>query len=155
MSLQNQKAPAFILPDQNNKNHSLVDYHGQWVLVYFYPKDDTPGCTIEACSFRDAWKNFKDADIQVLGISADSSASHQKFAEKFKLNFPLLADVDKKVVNDYGVWVEKSMYGKKYMGIQRDSFLINPDGVIVKHYIKVKPEEHSAEILRDIKNYKK
>ena len=139
------RAPTFTLPDQNGKPHSLSDYTGQIVLLYFYPKDDTPGCTTEACNFRDHLKSANDtgrrgsqtspasADIQILGISCDSVESHKKFADKFKLNFPLLADTEKKVVNDYGVWVEKSMYGKKYMGIQRDSFLIDKNGEIIKH----------------------
>lgn len=145
------KAPEFSLQDQNGHTHSLLDYAGKYILLYFYPKDMTPGCTTEACSIRDSMNDLKEKNIQVLGLSCDSIESHKKFAEKYELNFPLLADVDKQVVNDYGVWVEKSMYGKKYMGIQRDSFLISPDGKIVKHYEKVKPEMHVAEVLNDMK----
>lgn len=146
---EKKKAPAFSLQDQNEVTHRLSDYAGKIVLLYFYPKDDTPGCTTEACAFRDAMNDFKKHEISVLGISTDSTASHKKFAEKFKLNFPLLADTEKKVVEKYGVWVEKSMYGKTYMGVQRDSFLIGPDGKTLKHYIKVKPMEHVAEVLLD------
>ncbi len=144
------KASGFTLLDQDGKEHSLSDYKGQKVLLYFYPKDDTPGCTIEACSFRDRLNELKDKGVQVLGVSVDDVKSHKKFAEKFQLNFPLLADTEKKVVNDYGVWVQKSMYGKKYMGIQRDSFLIDENGEIIKHYEKVKPEEHVEQILSDL-----
>lgn len=150
-TLVNKKAPNFTLLDQDGKEHSLSDYKGKKVLLYFYPKDDTPGCTKEACSFRDSLNDLKKYDLQVLGVSCDSVESHKKFANKFQLNFPLLADTEKKVVEDYGVWVEKSMYGKKYMGIQRDSFLINEEGKIVKHYIKVKPEQHVDEIIEDLK----
>ncbi len=144
-------APDFKLKDQDNKDWSLKDVHGQYALLYFYPKDMTPGCTTEAQCFRDRMNDFKGLGLQVLGISCDDVASHKKFAEKHGLNFPLLADVDKKVVNAYGVWVEKSMYGKKYMGIQRDSFLIDPKGKIVKHYVKVKPENHVMEVFEDLK----
>ncbi|QQR83060.1 thioredoxin-dependent thiol peroxidase [Candidatus Peregrinibacteria bacterium] len=151
MTLENKPAPAFTLSDQNGKTHSLADYQGQWVLLYFYPKDLTPGCTVEACTFRDLASEFKKAGVQVLGVSADDVKSHKKFEETHELNFPLLADVNKKVVQDYGVWVEKSMVGKKYMGIQRDSFLINPKGVVIKHYQKVKTEDHPAQVLKDVK----
>lgn len=150
MDLTNSPAPDFSLKDQSGVQHSLTDYRGKFVLLYFYPKDDTPGCTTEACSFRDNSAELKKLNIIILGVSCDSEKSHQKFADKFQLNFPLLADENKEVVNAYGVWVKKSMYGKKYMGIQRDSFLIDPSGKIVKHYEKVKPEEHVAEILTDI-----
>lgn len=147
---EKKKAPAFSLQDQHDITHRLSDYARKIVLVYFYPKDDTPGCTTEACAFRDAMNDFKKHGISVLGISTDSTASHKKFAEKFKLNFPLLADTEKKVVEQYGVWVEKSMYGKTYMGVQRDSFLIGPNGTILKHYVKVKPAEHVAEVLAHV-----
>ncbi len=149
--LEGKKAPAIKLLDQDQQSRSLKDYLGQYVLVYFYPKDLTPGCTTESCSFRDHLNDFKKLKVQVLGISCDDSKSHKKFADKYELNFPLLADTDKKVVESYGVWVEKSMYGKKYMGIQRDSFLIDPRGVVVKHYSKVKPQEHVAEVLEDVR----
>lgn len=147
----NQKAPDFSLPDQDGKQHKLSDYKGQWVLLYFYPKDDTPGCTKEACSMRDNLPRFSKTKAQVFGISVDSVASHKKFVEKYKLNFTLLADEDKKVVEKYGVWQEKSMYGKKYFGTVRDSFLINPEGKIEKIYRKVKPEQHADEVLADLK----
>ncbi len=143
-------APAFMLPDQAGKVHKLSDYKGQWVLVYFYPKDDTPGCTKEACGIRDSWAKYKKAKLQVFGVSADSVASHVKFAEKFSLPFPLLADEDKKMVAAYGVWGEKQYMGKSYMGINRASFLIDPKGKIAKIYPKVKPEEHAEEVLKDL-----
>ncbi len=148
----NQKAPDFTLLDQEGQEHSLSDYLGKKVLLYFYPKDDTPGCTTEACSFRDRLNELKKHNVQVLGVSVDDVKSHKKFAEKFGLNFPLLADTEKKVVNDYGVWGQKSMFGKKYMGIQRDSFLIDEKGVVIKHYEKVKPAEHVDEVIKDAKN---
>jgi peroxiredoxin Q/BCP len=147
----NQKAPDFTLLDQEGQEHSLSDYLGKKVLLYFYPKDDTPGCTTEACNFRDRLNELKKHNVQVLGVSIDDVKSHKKFAEKFGLNFPLLADTEKKVVNDYGVWGQKSMFGKKYMGIQRDSFLIDEKGVMVKHYEKVKPAEHVDEVVEDAK----
>lgn len=147
----NQKAPDFSLPDQTGKIHKLSDYKGKWVLLYFYPKDDTPGCTKEACAMRDNLPKFGKSKAKVFGISVDSVASHKKFAEKYKLNFTLLADEDKKVVEKYGVWQEKSMYGRKYFGTVRDSFLINPDGKIAKIYRKVKPELHAQEVLTDLK----
>lgn len=145
-----KKAPEFSLEDQNGHKVSLSDYKGQKVLMYFYPKDMTPGCTVEAQCFRDRLNDLKALGVQVLGVSADDVKSHKKFAEAHGLNFPILADVDKEVVNKYGVWVEKSMYGKKYMGIQRDSFLIDEEGVIVKHYEKVKPEEHVNQVMADL-----
>lgn len=146
----NKIAPSFTLPDQNGTEHSLSDYHGQYVLLYFYPKDMTPGCTTEACSFRDHLNELKKYNVQVLGVSADSIDRHKKFTEKYDLNFPLLADVEKQVVKTYGVLVEKSMFGKTYLGIRRDSFLIGKDGSILKHYKKVKPTEHVQEVIRDI-----
>src|SRR3990167_7705961 len=152
MKLLNLPAPEFTLKDQNGYEHGLKQYQGEFIVLYFYPKDDTPGCTTEACSFRDELNNLKEHHVQVLGVSADTIESHKKFADKFKLNFPLLADMDKKVVNAYGVWVEKSMYGKKYIVIQRDSFLIDKNGIIIKHYEKVKPEKHTADVLADIQN---
>jgi len=143
-------APDFTLQDQDWETHSLSDFKGQKVLLYFYPKDSTPGCTVEACSVRDHLSEFKKRGVQVLGVSPDSVESHKKFVAKHGLNFPLLADIDKEVVNLYKVWVEKSMFGKKYMGVQRDSFLIDEDGRVVKHYKKVKPKEHVAEVLADL-----
>lgn len=141
-------APEFTLPDQDGKEHSLSDYKGQKVVIYFYPKDMTPGCTVQAEGIRDAMNDLKEAGIQVLGISTDPIESHKKFVEKHDLNFPLLADTEKSVVEKYGVWVEKSMFGKKYMGTQRDSFLINESGVVTHHFKKVKPKEHVSKILK-------
>jgi peroxiredoxin Q/BCP len=148
-----QKAPAFSLLDQDGAKRSLREFLGTWVLLYFYPKDMTPGCTTEAQCFRDRINDFKKLGVQVIGVSADTVASHKKFADKEHLNFPLLADTEKTVVEAYGVWGEKSMYGKKYMGIMRDSFLIDPKGNIVKHYVKVKPGEHVDEVLKDIERF--
>jgi len=150
MLKQNSPAPPFSLPDQNGKMQSLTDYSGKKVLLYFYPKDDTPGCTTEACNFRDRLNELKDHGVQVLGVSKDTIASHKKFSEKFDLNFPLLSDENGTLVKAYGVWKEKSMYGKTYMGISRESFLIDEEGNLMKHYEKVKPEEHVEEVLRDV-----
>ena len=152
MKLQSgDPAPDFTLPDQNGKLHSLAANRGRWTVVYFYPKDDTPGCTIEACGFRDAWATFKREKIQVWGISADSVAKHAKFATKFELPFTLLADEDKEVVKKYGVWGKKKFMGREFMGINRVTFLIDPKGQIAKVYEKVKPENHAEEILADRK----
>ncbi len=145
------KAPSISLPDQNNKIHKLSDYKGQWVLIYFYPKDDTPGCTTEACTLRDNFPKFKKIKAVILGISTDSVASHKKFTDKYKLPFILLADEDKKIVNKYGVWAEKSMYGRKYFGTIRSSFLVDPNGKIVRIYEKVKPAEHGIQVINDLK----
>lgn len=146
----NKKAPAFSLPDQNGKTHKLSDYLGQYVLLYFYPKDDTPGCTLEACSMRDMLPNFKKLKCKVFGISVDSVASHKDFAKKHKLTFTLLADEKKKVVEKYGAWQERSMYGKKFMGTARVSYLIDPQGKVARVYEKVKPETHSDQVLADL-----
>jgi len=145
-----QAAPEFILPDQDGKNHSLSDYRGKWILLYFYPKDQTPGCIKEACSFRDEYAEFRRREVQILGVSIDSAQSHKKFAQKYALLFPLLVDEDKKVVNLYGVWSKKIFLGKEYMGIYRTSFLINPQGDIVKIYNNVNPATHTQEVLADL-----
>lgn len=145
-------APNFTLQDQDFETHSLSDFKGRTVLLYFYPKDSTPGCTVEACSFRDNLNELKKHGVEVLGVSPDSVGSHKKFVAKHGLNFPLLADTEKEVCKMFGVWTEKSLCGKKYMGVQRDSFLINGKGKIVKHYAKINPKDHVAEILNDIKN---
>ncbi len=142
-------APDFTIHGQDGKLHTLSDYRGKTVLLYFYPKDETPGCTLEAQGFRDKAKEYEKRGIVVLGVSVDSVDSHKKFCEKESLNFTLLSDADKKVVKKYGVWVEKTMYGKKYMGISRESFLINKDRQIVKHYEKVDPTKHPEEVLHD------
>ncbi|MEM9883415.1 MAG: thioredoxin-dependent thiol peroxidase [Planctomycetota bacterium] len=140
-------APAFTLPDQAGKKHKLADYKGQWVVLYFYPKDSTPGCTKEACGFRDAANELDDADAVVLGVSPDDTASHAKFAEKQALNFYLLADTDQKVCEKYGVWQEKSMYGKKYMGVVRTTYLIDPKGKVAQRWDKVKVPKHTEDVL--------
>ncbi len=145
-----QKAPAIHLPDQDGKMHQLKDYLGQWVLVYFYPKDDTSGCTTEACSLRDNLPKFKKMEAVVLGVSVDGVASHKKFEAKYELPFTLLADEQKEVVEKYGVWQEKSMYGRKYMGTVRTSFLVDPTGKIARIYENVKPELHASEVLKDL-----
>ncbi len=144
-------APDFSLPDADGQNHKLSSYLGRWVLLYFYPKDDTPGCTIEACSLRDNFPAFEKLNCTVLGISADDVLSHNKFAKKFDLNFTILADKERKVVTRYGVWQKKKMMGREYMGVVRWSFLINPKGVIAKIYEGVKPTEHAQEVLADLK----
>jgi peroxiredoxin Q/BCP len=152
MKLQSgDPAPDFTLPDQNGKLHSLAANRGTWTIVYFYPKDDTPGCTAEACGFRDSWAKFTREKIQVWGISADTVAKHAKFAQKYELPFPLLADEDKEVVKKYGVWGKKKFMGREFMGINRVTFLIDPKGQIAKVYEKVKPADHAEEILADRK----
>jgi peroxiredoxin Q/BCP len=145
------KAPAFTLQDQNGKEHSLKDYAGQWVLIYFYPKDDTPGCTKEACSLRDNWTGFKKLKAVVLGVSVDSVKSHAKFVEKYDLPFTLLADEDHEMVDAYGVWGKKKFMGREYLGTMRTSFLIDPKGKIAKVYEDVKPADHADEVLADLK----
>jgi peroxiredoxin Q/BCP len=150
-----QRAPAFTLSDQDGKEHSLKDFIGQWVALYFYPKDDTPGCTAEACSFRDGYAVLRRQKVVVLGVSADSIKKHKKFAEKYTLPFPLLADEEKKVVELYGVWSKKRFMGREYMGITRTTFLIDPEGKIAKIYDQVTPDKHADEILADVKNLKK
>ena len=148
------KAADFTLQDQNDSTRSLSDYAGKWVVIYFYPKDDTPGCTKEACSFRDTNAVFKEQGIEVVGISADSVASHKKFEEKYHLSFTLLSDPSKETIQAYGAWGEKNMYGKKYMGIMRKTFLVNPEGEIAKEYPKVTPDKHAEQILKDIAELK-
>lgn len=144
-------APDFVLPDQNGKVHQLADYQDKWLLLYFYPKDNTPGCTVEACTLRDSWDEFAKLNSVVLGISADSVVSHQKFATKHSLSFPILADEKKTMLQTYGVLAEKKMFGKTFMGIKRSSFLIDPSGKIAKIYKNVKPAEHAKQVLTDIK----
>lgn len=148
---QGTKAPEFSLPDQEEQIHTLKEYLERWVALYFYPKDDTPGCIKEACGFRDGFATLKRAGIMVLGVSADSVKSHRKFAEKFSLPFPLLADEEKKVVKLYGVWGKKKFMGREYLGIFRTTFLIDPKGKIAKIYENVNPDDHAREILADVK----
>ena len=147
MLKEGDKAPDFSAKDQDGNDVNLADLKGRRVVLYFYPKDDTPGCTKEACSFRDADDVYKEKNIRVLGVSTDSEKSHQKFISKFNLPFTLLADTDKKIVEDYGVWGEKSMYGKKYMGTNRKTFLIDEEGKIKKVFDKVNVSEHADEVL--------
>lgn len=141
------KAPAFSAPDQSGKIVSLSDFKGKTVILYFYPKDDTSGCTVEACSFRDEHAVFRKKGAVVIGVSPDNAKSHVKFIEKFELPFTLLSDTYHKVAEAYGVWVEKSMYGRKYMGMERSTFVIDPEGKVKAVYRKVKPAEHVAEVL--------
>ncbi|WBA43452.1 thioredoxin-dependent thiol peroxidase [Hymenobacter canadensis] len=140
-------APAFEAPDQHGNLHRLQDYAGRKVALYFYPKDDTSGCTAQACDLRDNYQSLQAAGIQVLGVSIDSEKSHKKFADKYELPFPLLVDEDKKLVEAYGVWQEKSMYGRKYMGTMRYTFLIDADGRIEKVITKVDTKNHAAQLL--------
>ena len=142
-----KKAPSFSLPDQEGKKHSLADYAGKPVVLYFYPKDDTPGCTKESCAFQDNLPKFKKSKAAVLGMSVLNSASKARFAAKYGLEFPLLADEDHAVMEKYGVWQEKSMYGKKYMGVARTTYLIGPDGKVVKRWDGVKVDGHAEDVL--------
>lgn len=147
----NDKAPGITIPNEDGQPVSLKDFAGKNVVLFFYPKADTPGCTIEACGFRDAFKKIQKAGVVVLGISADTPAKQKKFKEKFELPYSLLADVDKKMCEAFGVMKEKSMYGKKYIGIARTTFVIGPDGKIVKVFENVKPEGHAEEVLASLK----
>jgi thioredoxin-dependent peroxiredoxin len=140
-------APAFKTTDTNGESVSLKDFRGKKVVLYFYPKDDTPGCTREACSFRDAFSKFKKRGITILGVSPDSEKSHQKFTAKYKLPFTLLADVDHSIADAYGVYGEKKFMGRTYMGIHRTTFLIDEKGKIKKVFEKVKPDDHADEVL--------
>ena len=147
-----KKSPAFSLPDQAGTKHSLADYAGQPVVVYFYPKDDTPGCTKESCAFQDNLPKFKQSKAAVLGVSVLNSASKAKFADKYGLKFPLLADEDHSVMEKFGVWQEKSMYGKKYMGVARTTYLIGPDGKVAKRWDGVKVDGHAEEVLAAVQD---
>ncbi|QRG87045.1 thioredoxin-dependent thiol peroxidase [Bulleidia sp. zg-1006] len=141
------KAPTFELLDQDNQKHCLDDYKGKKVILYFYPKDNTSGCTSEACGFKDNYPQFQEKGTVILGVSKDSVQSHKKFQEAFHLPFTLLSDPNLQAIRAYEVWVEKSMYGRKYMGIERSTYLINEEGIIEKTFQKVKPKEHSKEVL--------
>lgn len=148
----NSVAPAFTTPSTTGHPVSLKDFEGKKnVVLYFYPKDDTPGCTVQACGFRDEIKAIEKLNAVVLGVSPDSLKSHDKFISKFKLPFILLSDEDKKLCQAYGVWVEKSMYGRKYMGVARATFIIDKKGRIVKIFAKVKPEGHNQEVIEVLK----
>ncbi|HZM55540.1 MAG TPA: thioredoxin-dependent thiol peroxidase [Acidimicrobiales bacterium] len=144
------KAPAFTLPDQDGKPVSLEDFAGQQVLVYFYPRDDTPGCTKEACQFNDNLQAFKKAKVPVLGISADTAAKHQAFRAKYGLKFPLLTDADHSVGEAFGAWGEKTLYGKKSIGVIRSTFLIAADGTVQRPWYHVKADGHAAKVLEEL-----
>ena len=151
MLKEGQKAPSFKLKDQTGEVVSLESYKGKNVVLYFYPKDDTSGCTKEACNFRDEFPKFSKIDAVILGVSPDLVESHKKFAEKYKLPFSLLSDEKKEVLEKYGVWQEKSMYGKKYMGVVRTTFVINEKGIIKKIFPKVKVDDHNNEVMEVLK----
>ena len=148
----NQSAPAFSLADETGKIRTLEEFAGRPLVLYFYPKDDTPGCTKEACSFLDDYHVYEEAGVTILGVSPDSPKSHAKFKEKFNLPFSLLADVDHTLADAYGVWGRKKFMGREYDGIFRSTFLIAPDGKIRKIFPDVKPEGHSAEVLAALKD---
>lgn len=144
------QAPDFSLPDQNGTVHTLSQYKGKWVIIYFYPKDATPGCTKEACSFRDGRQVLEDAGAIVLGVSKDSVASHKKFAEAHNLNFTLLSDTSTETIQAFGAWGKKKFMGREYEGIKRNTYLINPSGAIEKVYENVNPITHIKEVLEDL-----
>lgn len=149
---EGDKAPDFTATDQNGKSVSLSDYKGKTLVLYFYPKDDTPGCTAEACDFRDNYQFLSSQGYEVIGVSTDDEKSHKKFETKYNLPFTLIADADQQIVNSYGVWVEKNMYGKKYMGTQRTTFIIDPEGNI-RHIIgKVDTKNSSQQVLDLLKS---
>lgn len=143
-------APDFELPDAEGNPVKLQDLKGQWVVLYFYPRDNTPGCTKEACGFRDAYSEYEDSDVVVLGVSTDDAKSHTKFATKYELPFPLLVDEGGAIASEYGSYGLKKFMGKEYMGISRSTFIIDPEGKLAKIYRKVKPEPHAQEVLQDI-----
>ncbi|KKP38366.1 MAG: bacterioferritin comigratory protein, peroxiredoxin Q/BCP [Candidatus Peregrinibacteria bacterium GW2011_GWF2_33_10] len=149
------QAPAFTILNQNNEKISLTNFLGQWVVLYFYPKDNTPGCTVEACTFSDNLNEFKKLKAVILGVSADSTQSHRKFIEKKNLKIMLLSDEDHKVLKNYEAWGEKSLYGKIFFGIIRSTFLIDPQGKIAHIWRKVKPSGHTQEIQKILKNLTK
>ncbi len=144
------KAPNFTLQDQNGDEQILSSRKGKWVVLYFYPKDMTPGCTTEACNFQEALPDFKKLNAEIIGISKDSVTRHRKFSDKYSLNFILVSDEDGSVCEAFGSWQLKKNYGKEYMGIVRSTFIINPDGVIAKVYPKVKVKEHHLEVQQDL-----
>ncbi len=146
-----KQADDFSLPDQEGTLHSLSQYHGTWVVLFFYPKDDTPGCTKEACNFRDSFAQLQSFDAVILGVSKDSVVSHKKFAEKYHLNFPILSDEKKEVIEKYNAWGTKKFMGREFEGTLRMTYLINPNGEIQKVYEKVNPLLHAGEILTDLK----
>jgi thioredoxin-dependent peroxiredoxin len=141
------RAPEVALPDETGTIHRLADQRDKWTLIYFYPEDDTPGCTTESCQFRDLYADIRDEGAEVWGISPDGAASHQRFRAKFSLPFPLLSDEDHAVAEAYGAWMLKKNYGREYMGIVRSSFLVDPDGRIARTWPRVKADGHAAEVL--------
>lgn len=147
----NTKAPDFSLPDQNGNITFLPDFKGKWVVLYFYPKDDTPGCTVEAIDFTKGYDDFKKLNAVILGVSPDDGKSHCKFIDKHKLKITLLSDTEKKVLEAYGVWQEKSMYGRKYMGVARTTFLLSPEGKIAALWEKVGVTGHMDEVLKKLR----
>jgi len=149
------KVVDFELSDAYRKIHKLSDYLGKWVVLYFYPKDDTPGCTTEACSFRDNLSELKEMGVVVLGVSKDSVKSHHKFSEKYSLNFPILSDESLEVIKAFDAYGEKKFMGKTFMGVMRKTILIDKKGEVAKVYEKVSPKEHAKEIIRDIKELDK
>lgn len=148
MLLVGTKVKDFKLPDQNGKIHHLSDFKGKKVVIYFYPKDNTSGCTAQACAFRDSYDEFKSLDVKVIGISKDSPKSHQKFIQDYDLPFLLLSDENLEVIESFGVYVEKSMYGKKYMGVSRSTFVLNEDHIITHVIEKASPKENASDILK-------
>lgn len=148
------KAPQFSLPDQDNNIVNLSDLAGKWVVLYFYPKALTPGCTTETCNFQESLPDFKGADAVILGMSKDPVKNQKKFAEKHNVDFQLLSDENSDMCEQFGVWQKKSMYGKEYMGIARTTFLIDPDGKIAEVYPKVQVKEHHKEVLEDLKEFR-
>lgn len=150
--MQNKPAPDFNLPDQEGNNHKLSDYAGEWVVLYVYPRDNTPGCSKEACSFRDERDVIAtEGNAKVIGLSKDSVASHKKFAEKHHLNFTLLSDPDLKLIEALGAYKPKKFMGREIMGVHRNTYIINPQGVIVKEYLGVNPVTHAQQIIEDLK----
>jgi peroxiredoxin Q/BCP len=149
------KAADFSLKDQDGKIRQLSDFSGNWLVLYFYPKDDTPGCTTEACNFRDEREDIENAGAVVVGISKDSVESHKKFALKHRLNFPLLSDPDHQVIEAYGSWTNRKFMGKEFMGTMRNTFLIDPEGYIVKEYKGVDPKSHADQIIVDLRELQK
>lgn len=140
-------APSFQLPDKDGKMHTLEEFRGHKVVLYFYPKDNTPGCSKQACAFRDNMHRFHDKNVVIIGISKDSIQSHQAFVEQFHLNYLLLSDIDLQAIQAYGVWVEKNMYGKKYMGVSRSTFIIDEMGVVEKVYKRASPDKNAGDIV--------
>ena len=145
-----QKAPEFSLVDNEGQAHRLSDYQGKTIVVYFYPKDDTPGCTKEACSFRDSYEDYRKAGVEIIGISPDSEKSHSKFKKKHDLPFVLLSDPEHQVCEAFGVWGLKKMYGREYESVFRTTFIIGPDGTIKRVFENIKPSDHSEEVLAEV-----